>query len=61
MVFVTGHSGAGKSTLLKLLAMIERPTRGSVTVNGRNLATSAPARFRACGASWAWCSRTTAC
>lgn len=39
MVFLTGHSGAGKSTLLKLLALIERPTRGTLLVNGQNLAT----------------------
>ena len=38
MVFLTGHSGAGKSTLLKLVALIERPTRGQVIVNGRNTA-----------------------
>src|SRR5699024_1633057 len=38
MVFVTGHSGAGKSTLLKLLARIERPTNGTVTLDGQNLA-----------------------
>lgn len=38
MVFVTGHSGAGKSTLLKLLALIERPTHGSVVLDGQNLA-----------------------
>jgi cell division transport system ATP-binding protein len=38
MVFLTGHSGAGKSTLLKLVACIERPTRGSVLVGGRNTA-----------------------
>jgi len=37
MAFVTGHSGAGKSTLLKLIALIERPSRGQVTVNGINL------------------------
>jgi cell division transport system ATP-binding protein len=37
MAFVTGHSGAGKSTLFKLVAMIERPTRGSVLLDGRNL------------------------
>ena len=37
MAFVTGHSGAGKSTLLRLVALLERPTRGQVTVNGRNL------------------------
>ncbi len=38
LVAVTGHSGAGKSTLLKLAAGIERATRGSVVVNGQNLA-----------------------
>ncbi|HST28016.1 MAG TPA: cell division ATP-binding protein FtsE [Rudaea sp.] len=37
MAFVTGHSGAGKSTLLRLVALLERPTRGQVTVNGRSL------------------------
>lgn len=42
MVFLTGHSGAGKSTLLKLLAAIERPTRGSVIVAGQNLASLKP-------------------
>ena len=38
MVFLTGHSGAGKSTLLKLVALLERPSRGQVVVNGRNTA-----------------------
>jgi cell division transport system ATP-binding protein len=37
MAFLTGRSGAGKSTLLKLVGLLERPTRGSVTVNGRDL------------------------
>ncbi len=37
MVFITGHSGAGKSTLLKLAAAIERPSSGSVIVNGQNV------------------------
>ncbi|HSP00093.1 MAG TPA: cell division ATP-binding protein FtsE [Thioalkalivibrio sp.] len=39
MAFLTGHSGAGKSTLLKLIALIERPTRGQITVNGQHLNT----------------------
>lgn len=39
MVFITGHSGAGKSTLLKLMAAIERPSAGSVIVNGQNIGT----------------------
>ncbi len=38
MVFLTGHSGAGKSTLLKLIALLERASRGQVIVDGRNLA-----------------------
>jgi cell division transport system ATP-binding protein len=38
MVFLTGHSGAGKSTLLKLIALMERPTRGQAVVNHKNLA-----------------------
>ena len=37
LVFLTGHSGAGKSTLLRLIMMLERPSRGQVIVNGRNL------------------------
>jgi cell division transport system ATP-binding protein len=37
LVFLTGHSGAGKSTLLKLIAAIERPTSGIVSVNGQNV------------------------
>jgi len=38
MAFLTGHSGAGKSTVLKLIALIERPTRGQLLINGRNAA-----------------------
>ena len=37
MVFLAGPSGAGKSTLLKLIAAIERPSRGSVEVNGHDI------------------------
>ncbi len=37
LVFLTGRSGAGKSTLLKLIPAIERPSAGSVIVNGQNV------------------------
>lgn len=37
MIFLSGHSGAGKSTLLKLIAAIERPSSGSILVNGQNI------------------------
>jgi len=43
MAFLTGRSGAGKSTVLKLIALLERPTRGVLTVNGINTA-KLPAR-----------------
>ncbi len=49
MAFVTGPSGAGKSTLLRLIAGLERPTRGRIRVNGHeleNLSASAIPRFR---------------
>jgi cell division transport system ATP-binding protein len=39
LAFLTGHSGAGKSTLLRLIGLLERPSRGQVIVNGRNLGT----------------------
>ena len=68
MVFVTGHSGAGKSTLLKLMAAIERPTRGTVLVNGQNVgalrdsAAAVPAaQFRARSSRTTSCSSTAAC
>jgi cell division transport system ATP-binding protein len=38
LTFLTGHSGAGKSSILKLIALIERPTRGQVIDNSQNTA-----------------------
>ncbi len=37
LAFLTGHSGAGKSTLLRLIALLERPSRGQVLFEGRNV------------------------
>src|SRR6056297_2785694 len=37
LAFLTGRSGAGKSTLLKLIALLERPSRGQVVFDGRNV------------------------
>lgn len=38
IAFITGHSGAGKSTVLKLIHLSERPTRGTIVFDDRNLA-----------------------
>jgi putative ABC transport system ATP-binding protein len=37
MLAITGPSGSGKSTLLGLLAGLDRPTRGRVYLDGREL------------------------
>src|SRR5271169_4370977 len=47
---IMGPSGSGKSTLLNLIAGLDRPTAGTVTVAGQRIDTlgeSALARFRA--------------
>jgi putative ABC transport system ATP-binding protein len=49
-VAVMGPSGSGKSTLLNLIAGLDKPTEGTVTVAGQridNLGEAALARFRA--------------
>jgi putative ABC transport system ATP-binding protein len=38
-VFIQGKSGSGKSTLLNLITGVLPPSRGSITVLGRNLET----------------------
>lgn len=37
LLFLAGPSGAGKSTLLKMIAAIERPTSGKLTVSGNDI------------------------
>ena len=49
LVAITGPSGSGKSTLLGLLAGLDRPTRGTISIDGHDLSTmneDAMARFR---------------
>lgn len=48
-VAVMGESGSGKTTLLNILAALDKPTEGSVVLDGQNLSTvkeSAVAAFR---------------
>jgi cell division transport system ATP-binding protein len=37
LAFLTGRSGAGKSTMLKLLMLLERPSSGTLLINGKNI------------------------
>lgn len=43
---VVGPSGAGKTTLAQCVNLLERPTSGSVVVNGENLSTLNEAQLR---------------
>ena len=47
MTFVTGASGAGKTTLLKLIYLHSRPSRGLITVFGRDISQLDPASIPA--------------
>lgn len=38
-VAIMGESGSGKTTLLNILAALDRPTSGEISLNGRDLAT----------------------
>lgn len=43
LVVIEGRTGAGKSTLLRLIAGIERPTSGRITVGGVDMSEAGPA------------------
>ena len=43
---IIGFSGAGKSTLVRCINLLERPTAGTVTVNGQELMSLPPKELR---------------
>ncbi|MBV2182321.1 MAG: methionine ABC transporter ATP-binding protein [Castellaniella sp.] len=43
---IIGRSGAGKSTLIRMLNLLERPTEGSVRVDGRDITAYPDAQLR---------------
>ncbi|MDE1162133.1 MAG: ABC transporter ATP-binding protein [Acidobacteriaceae bacterium] len=57
MVAIVGESGAGKSSLLHLLAALEKPTSGSINVDGREvtkLNAAQAATFRNAEIGYVW-------
>jgi len=48
VVAIVGENGAGKSTLVKLLCGFYSPTRGTIVVDGTDLARIEPRQWRAC-------------
>ena len=43
---IIGMSGAGKSTLVRCINLLERPTEGSVVIDGTTMETLSPAALR---------------
>lgn len=43
---VIGYSGAGKSTLVRVINLLQRPTEGTITVNGQEILTLKPNELR---------------
>ena len=45
IAFLTGHSGAGKSTLLRLIAAMEKCSRGQVLLDGQDIGHTKESNF----------------
>lgn len=57
-VAITGPSGSGKTTLLSILGLLAHPTKGSVLVDGREVARGSRERDRLRSGSIAWIFQT---
>ena len=44
-IAIVGRSGSGKTTFLNMLAGLDAPTKGSVTINGQNLSNMSDAEL----------------
>lgn len=42
IVLITGENGAGKTTLFNLITGLEKPTKGKITFNGKNISSESP-------------------
>jgi ABC-type polar amino acid transport system ATPase subunit len=60
VLMIIGPSGSGKSTLLRCINLLERPTAGTVVVDGMELTTSKVTSTRS-GPRSAWSSSASSC
>jgi dipeptide transport system ATP-binding protein len=55
---VVGESGCGKSTLARMVSLIEKPTEGTLMLDGTDAVDTPAADSGACARRCSWCSRT---
>ncbi|WP_442865469.1 ATP-binding cassette domain-containing protein [Acidocella sp. MX-AZ03] len=54
---LAGESGSGKTTLLRLIAGLDRPDSGRISLNGALVEDGRHGFVPAQRRGWAWCSR----
>lgn len=60
-LYVVGPSGAGKSTFIKMMYREVKPSKGSIIINGVDLAKLKDSKVPCCAGILASCSRTLNC